>query len=77
MEKAGVVYFSSGTSPSIDNAVINQFAEDTKAETKVAQFFREIPVNAGASVMPFAPEAGVLLLVVKVFQKLMQLTKIS
>jgi len=58
MEKAGVD-FSSGTAPSIDNAVITQFAEDAKAETKVAQLFSEIPVNAGVSAMPFAPQAGV------------------
>ena len=67
MEKAGVD-FSSGTSPSIDNAVINQFAEDTKAETKVAQLFAEIPVNAGVSAMPFAPQADNAVLVVKVFK---------
>ncbi len=58
MEKAGVG-FTSGTDPNIDNAVITQFAEDTKAETKVAQLFNEIPVNAGVSAMPFAPQAGV------------------
>ena len=54
------VDFSSlaGGTVGLDVTMTTAFEQEVSAQYKVAQLFREVQVNSGATVMPFAPEPG-------------------
>ena len=58
VEKAGLDFGSQSTSGNLDIAVTQQFEEELKLETKVAGLFREVPVQSGATVMPFVADVN-------------------
>ena len=58
VEKAGLDFGSQTTSANLDVAVSQQFEEELKLETKVAGLFREVPVQSGATVMPFVADVN-------------------
>ena len=58
VEKAGLDFGSQTTSANLDITVSQQFEEELKLETKIAGLFREIPVNSGATVMPFVADVN-------------------
>jgi HK97 family phage prohead protease len=47
-----------GGTVGLDVTMTTAFEQEVSAQYKVAQLFREVQVNSGATVMPFAPEPG-------------------
>ena len=47
-----------GGAVGLDVTMTTAFEQEVSAQYKVAQLFREVQVNSGATVMPFAPEPG-------------------
>jgi len=58
IEKNGLDFGAQSTSGNLDIAVTQQFEEELKLETKVAGLFREVPVQSGATVMPFVADVN-------------------
>jgi len=56
MEKAGVDYTTSAAD--IDQTVANRIEKEIMQELRVAGLFREIPVIAGATVLPMQPDSN-------------------
>lgn len=56
MEKAGVDYTTAAAD--IDQTVANRIEKEIMQELKVAGLFREIPVIAGATVLPMQPDSN-------------------
>ena len=55
MQKAGVTYDAS-TGIGLDASVSSTFENEVRLEQKVANLFREMAVNSGATVMPIIPD---------------------
>lgn len=58
MEKQGTDFGSQSTSGNLDITVTQQFEEEVKLETRLGGLFREIPVQSGATVMPFVADVN-------------------
>ena len=58
MEKAGVDFGTRSSAGNLDITVTQAFEEEVALETKLLGLFREIPVNSGATIMPFAADVN-------------------
>ncbi len=58
LQEKTVDFGAAGASVGLDVSMTNAFETEVTANYKVAQLFREVTVNSGATVLPFAPEPG-------------------
>jgi HK97 family phage prohead protease len=58
MEKQGVDFGTRSSAGNLDIAVTQAFEEEVALETKLLGLFREIQVNSGATIMPFAADVN-------------------
>ena len=58
LQEKTVDFTGAGASVGLDVSMTSAFEVETTHQYKVAQLFREIPVQSGATVLPFAAEPG-------------------
>jgi HK97 family phage major capsid protein len=58
IEKQGIAFGAQSTSGNLDITVTQQFEQEVALETKLMGLFREIPVQSGATVMPFTADVN-------------------
>jgi hypothetical protein len=58
LQEKTVDFTAAGASVGLDVSMTSAFEVETTHQYKVAQLFREIPVQSGATVLPFAAEPG-------------------